>query len=496
MTRMNRTAMAITSAFALLLGGVILATQVSAAEEPRDAANANTPELFVRPAKQHGQFDLELRLPDKATGPRMTVEAGKWGTLEVALDGTTQLTFRARVNEDKQQVRVSGQVTVAVTGGFRQWIAEDEPWPVGEWKLFKAHLDDAAKPAARTEDTLDQLIRGGRVVEGKPLALGGGLALSCFCQAQAAPPTPEKATPLIVGVRVANTGEEDVEFQPAELNLMLQWGEAPMRDVGIHVITAARRQPPLVLKPGEKWTWTGDDARLNYVKYGDNPVYLSFEGAGYVPGQFLRSAELKSKADRIAFAARYDAFYPDSPPCEPVVCRLTEIGGTKEDIEEPIALSLVTANAAWETPQPGGERELEDIIVNVTNRTGKDIGFWVDCDSFVMKDAAGRTMDLGAERFGTGKARSLHLGPGQTGSYRHTATLKLPRGRKLPSVWLVGPSNAYHISDDLAPGEYTLQLVYQCHQTKLGDTSVWAGKAVSSELKITVKPGPAAADLR
>jgi hypothetical protein len=137
MIRMYRTAMMMTPLFALLLGGVMLVTQVRAAEKPKDAANDKTPELCVRPAKQQGQFDLELRLPGKGSNPRMTVEAGKWGMLEVALDAATQLSFRARIDADKQQVRVSGQVTVAVAGGFQQSIVDDEPWPVGEWTALK-----------------------------------------------------------------------------------------------------------------------------------------------------------------------------------------------------------------------------------------------------------------------------------------------------------------------------------------------------------------------
>jgi|GEM_PF-6502449 len=162
MTRMNRTAMMMTGAFALLLGGVMLVTTVRAADKPKDAANAKTPQLCVRPAKQQGQFDLELRLPGKDSNPRMTVEAGKWGMLEVALDAATQLSFRARIDADKPQVRVSGQVTVAVTGGFQQWTFDDEPWPVGEWKALteKATSQPAAQepPGAVRPDVFAKII--------------------------------------------------------------------------------------------------------------------------------------------------------------------------------------------------------------------------------------------------------------------------------------------------------------------------------------------------
>ena len=123
-----------------------------------------------------------------------------------------------------------------------------------------------------------------------------------------------------------------------------------------------------------------------------------------------------------------------------------------------------------------------------------------------MKNAAGVALKLDGGQHGERVVRPLRLGPGQTGSYRYTVTMSLPRGRELPSVSLLEPTAFWHTFHDLRPGEYTLQLVYQCHDAKLGgmalvlhdkeltpDTPLWAGKAVSSELKITVKPGPAPA---
>jgi beta-lactamase regulating signal transducer with metallopeptidase domain len=159
-TRMNLAAVCATMTFAALLGGAILATTVRAADKSEDAANAKTPELRVRPAKQQGQFDLELRMPDKRSSPRMIVEAGNWGMLEVALGEAAQLTFRARVNTEKQPVRVSCLVTVAVTGGFHQWILDDEPWPLGEWKALKETA--ASQPAAPGAIMHGDLVDGGR----------------------------------------------------------------------------------------------------------------------------------------------------------------------------------------------------------------------------------------------------------------------------------------------------------------------------------------------
>jgi len=76
-------------------------------------------------------------MPGKGANPRMTVEAGKWGTLEVAGDSATQMKIRARVNVEKGAARVCCQVTVALTGGFKQWIADEKPWSTGEWKALR-----------------------------------------------------------------------------------------------------------------------------------------------------------------------------------------------------------------------------------------------------------------------------------------------------------------------------------------------------------------------
>jgi len=146
----------------LMIVGMLLAAAVGA-----DAAIAQAPELCVRTAQQQGQFDLELRMPGKGANPRMTVEAGRWGTLEVALDAATQLKLRARVNAENQPVRVSCQVTVAVTGGFQQWIAEDEPWPTGEWKALRQ--EETAQPAAGEFGGIAE-IRLSRGVPGSPTA--------------------------------------------------------------------------------------------------------------------------------------------------------------------------------------------------------------------------------------------------------------------------------------------------------------------------------------
>jgi len=137
------------------------------------ATAAPAPELCVRSAKQQGQFDLELRMPGKGANPRMTVEAGKWGTLEVAGDTATQLKIRpqlkirARVNAEKEAARVSCQVTVAVTGGFKQWIAEDEPWSTGEWKALREDETavvankplDAAQAAVIAQAAIEKFLR-------------------------------------------------------------------------------------------------------------------------------------------------------------------------------------------------------------------------------------------------------------------------------------------------------------------------------------------------
>jgi hypothetical protein len=122
------------------------------------ATAAPAPELCVRSAKQQGQFDLELRMPGKGANPRMTVEAGKWGTLEVACDAATQLKIRVRLYAENEAVRVSCQVTVAVTGGFKQWVAEDEPWSTDKWKALRE--DETAQPGKAEKNALIPLFDG------------------------------------------------------------------------------------------------------------------------------------------------------------------------------------------------------------------------------------------------------------------------------------------------------------------------------------------------
>jgi beta-lactamase regulating signal transducer with metallopeptidase domain len=241
---------------------------------------------------------------------------------------------------------------------------------VGAWEAWRHLRTDIRAALGGVEDWFDQQIRSGRVVEGKPLALGGGLALSVFCQAQAAPPTPEKPTPLIVGVRVTNTGEKEIKFQPASLKLMLQWGDGPMQDVGINMNGRPRAKPPLVLKSGEKWTWTVADAQLGF---GGKPVYLAFHGVaepdvadGYRPGLFFER-ELEGKADRIAFAACYEQGKPESLNCEPVVCRLVADQETKKGVEQP------TAPATGPAAAPGAREPAAGAVrVRILSGTDRD----------------------------------------------------------------------------------------------------------------------------
>ena len=140
--------------------------------------------------------------------------------------------------------------------------------------------------------------------------------------------------------------------------------------------------------------------------------------------------------------------------------------------EAKVELSLESAGTLWTTPKPGEEKKLDDLVLNVTNRTDRDIWFEVGGDTrFVMKDASGRVLNMDSGQEGERVVRPLHLGPGKAGSYHYTASMALPHGSELPKLYLRDPTSFFNTFHDLRPGKYTLQLAYQCHDAKLGGMS-------------------------
>ena len=87
-------------------------------------------DMRIRQAKdgERDVFDVDARLPGRRDAAKIRVLPGQWGWLQIDTDAATQQSYRVRVVEKNKQIRVSYEVTLAVAGGFRHWIADDEPW--------------------------------------------------------------------------------------------------------------------------------------------------------------------------------------------------------------------------------------------------------------------------------------------------------------------------------------------------------------------------------
>ena len=131
---------------------------------PADAAPAGqAPQMRIAAVTDaNGQYDVEFRLPDGASQPRLRVEAGKLARMTIGRDDAERQSLSVTVTHVRgrppavvaadatervppRRVVVTYHVILAVKGGFRQWTQKNVPWPLGEWKALAEGLDLATE---------------------------------------------------------------------------------------------------------------------------------------------------------------------------------------------------------------------------------------------------------------------------------------------------------------------------------------------------------------
>jgi len=130
-------------------------------------------------------------------------------------------------------------------------------------------------------------------------------------------PTLEQATPLIVGVRVANVGKEAEEFWPAELQPVIRWGDGQATVVGENSNVSALPRP-IQLGAGESRRFLIQGARLAYI---GTPKYLAFYGNAFRAGAVYELA-LKGTPKEAGLAFQYAHAKPRWLRTDEIKCRV------------------------------------------------------------------------------------------------------------------------------------------------------------------------------
>ena len=123
----------------------------------------------------------------------------------------------------------------------------------------------------------------------------------------------------------------------------------------------------------------------------------------------------------------------------------------------------------WPLPGRGETKTLDDLVLRVTNRTEDDIWFAQAADiKIIVKDAQGKVLpDLGGQK-GEIVPPPLFIKDWAPGIVRFTVTLHRPGEGKSATLTIREPTAVFHEFQNLAPGVYTIQVLYANREAKLG----------------------------
>lgn len=177
-----------------------------------------------------------------------------------------------------------------------------------------------------------------------------------------------------------------------------------------------------------------------------------------------------------------------------------------------VTLDLASRSTRWPLPGRSETKTLDELLLRVTNRTGDDIWFAQAADlKVIVKDAKGKVLpDMGGQK-GEIVPSPLFIKTWAPGIVRFTVTLQRPGDGKSATLTIREPTAVFHEFQNLAPGAYTIQVLYANREAKLGtmirgiknradpwgrpldeDTPLWVGKATANELTVQITDEPAA----
>lgn len=166
---------------------------------------------------------------------------------------------------------------------------------------------------------------------------------------------------------------------------------------------------------------------------------------------------------------------------------------------------LASPSAQWPLPGPGETKALDDLLLRVTNRTGQDIWFMQAADlKVIVKNAQGKALpDMGGQN-GEVVPRPLFIKAGATESVRFSMMLRRAGDGMASTLTIREPTAFFHEFQDLAPGAYSIHVVYANREARLGtvfrgikdqqglseDTPLWVGQMTGKELAVEISDKP------